>query len=148
MLCPLQRGCRAAAEGRQAEFPRKAAKKPPPTRGGAVFFVRRADGAMLLRTRPAEGLFGGMSEFPGTPWRDGFDLQTHIMLPPGVVGPIRRLGRVEHSLTHFTLILEVFSAFSTGEDHDGHRWVQSTAAERQGLPTLMRKVFDLAVDAG
>ena len=41
-----------------------------PSRRGAVFYISRADGHVLVRTREARGLLGGMTEIPGTAWTD------------------------------------------------------------------------------
>ncbi len=67
-LCPLTAGCAAHAAGDPEAFPRKRASPERPLRRGTVFFIRRQDRMVLLRTRPEKGLLGGMSEFPGTEW--------------------------------------------------------------------------------
>ncbi|MFL5235780.1 MAG: A/G-specific adenine glycosylase, partial [Microvirga sp.] len=73
-LCPWMRPCRARAEGLQEAFPRKTPKAEGAVRRGAVFVALRADGAVLLRTRPPEGLLGGMAEPPTSAWAPDYDL--------------------------------------------------------------------------
>ena len=42
---------------------------------GAAFVVLRRDGKLLVRTRPARGLLGGMTEVPTTAWTEDFDME-------------------------------------------------------------------------
>ena len=142
-ICPLSALCGARASGEQERFPVRGAKAERPRRFGAIFYARRADGCVLVRTRPPKGLLGGMSEFPGSPWSVDFDLKTardHAPLP----ARWRRLaGEVEHVFTHFALSLSVFRA-DLGADAgapDGCRWRAEDRLEREeALPSVMLKV--------
>jgi A/G-specific adenine glycosylase len=60
-LCPWMASCAARVRGDQDSFPRKAEKKTGALRRGAAFVAVRADGFILLRTRPEKGLLGGMA---------------------------------------------------------------------------------------
>ena len=147
VICPIRLSCKAAAAGRAAELPRKLPKRAVPIRRGAVFFVQREDGDILVRTRPTQGLFGGMTELPGTVWNEDFDFNAREALPPGLTGPVQALGRVEHGLTHFKLHLDVFSAKASAEACPTDRWVAVKSIYGEALPTLMRKVVDIAIKA-
>ena len=142
IVCPLARRCAALKTGAPEALPRKVARRPVPVRKGAVFYVER-DTSVLIRNRPATGLFGGMAELPSTVWTEDFDLAA-CELPPGVAGPLTRIGAIEHGLTHFTLMLEVFRAEAADRQPEGHRWVEAGAVDAEALPTLMRKVLALA----
>src|SRR5215216_5963414 len=72
-LCPLNEDCAARLRGDQESFPRKAEKKTGALRRGAAFVVVRADGFLLMRSRPEKGLLGGMTEVPTTDWSRDFD---------------------------------------------------------------------------
>jgi A/G-specific adenine glycosylase len=90
-LCPWNDACVAHARGEADLFPIRAPKREGQLRRGAAFVVRRADNCVLLRTRPARGLLGGMSEVPTTAWTADFDEATalphaprfHLSLPDG-----------------------------------------------------------------
>ncbi len=73
VLCPWMDACAARARGDQETFPRKAPKIEGKLRRGASFVVTRADGRVLVRSRPAKGLLGGMTEVPSTAWTQDFD---------------------------------------------------------------------------
>ena len=102
-LCPLAGFCRAHAAAVPEAYPVKAPKAVRPLRTGAVFYIRRADGHILVRTREARGLLGGMTEIPGTAWIGQKEPSGNDMRPPLPVRLQRLPGRVDHVFTHFAL---------------------------------------------
>ena len=134
-ICPLVDRCDARAEGIAAELPRKAPKQPKPTRQGTVWVARSGD-AILFEERPTKGLLGGTLAFPSTSW-DGRDL------PPPGPADWQEIGQVRHVFTHFTLTLTVLLGDLTGNPQRGHL-VRLDRIERDALPGLMRKVWDVA----
>lgn len=62
-LCPLQTGCRARAAGSQADYPGKKPAKTLPVRYTHLLLFVQA-GRVLLRRRPATGVWGGLWSFP------------------------------------------------------------------------------------
>ncbi len=140
VLCPLAEGCEARRTGRQLILPVRAPRADRPVRHGSVFYVRRADGDVLVRTRPDKGLLGGMTEFPGSAWDADGD-------PGGEARPLRADYRaapvpVEHGFTHFTLVLSVRGATvpRATPAPDGCRWIAEANLAGEALPTLMRRV--------
>ena len=77
-LCPWTNACKARARGDADTFPRKTPKIAGKLRRGAAFVVLRADGQMLVRTRAARGLLGGMTEVPNSAWTHDFDEDTAL----------------------------------------------------------------------
>ena len=152
-LCPLNADCAARLEGRPETYPVKAPRAERPSRAGAAFFLRRGDGAVLLRTRPPRGLLGGMTELPGSEWTSDFD-QASAQAAAPVPADWRRLpGSVDHVFTHFALRLTVYAAEAdASEAPEGMRFVAAQDLHGEALPTLMRKVLahameNLATDA-
>ncbi len=95
VICPLSPVCAGRAGGDPARFPVKGQKPVRPLRRGAAFYILRADGAVLVRTRPQKGLLGGMTEIPGTPWSADFDESAARRLAPmqGALPQARRICR-------------------------------------------------------
>jgi A/G-specific adenine glycosylase len=148
-LCPLSQMCALAFSTEAERFPRKQAKAMRPSREGAAFFIRRTDGAVLVRTRPPKGLLGGMTEIPGTQWETGYDL-THAIASAPMPAVYRKLSTVvEHVFTHFALTLFIFVAEVPAETEapQGCRWVGEIALDAEALPSLMRKVVATAREA-
>lgn len=142
-ICPLRGFCLARARGIAAELPRKAAKKARPTRLGFVYLARRADGALLLETRPDKGLLGGMLGFPTSDWGDSPAEDAPLGVnwhDPGL--------EVRHTFTHFHLRLAVRLA-DVPQDAVPLRgeFLDRTLFRPSALPTLMRKAHDLSQGA-
>ncbi len=72
-LCPWNDGCAARQRGDAESLPRRAPKREGALRRGAAFVALRADGHLLVRTRPERGLLGGMTEVPTTEWSAEFE---------------------------------------------------------------------------
>jgi A/G-specific adenine glycosylase len=140
-ICPVARGC--AARGRNPErFPVKAAKAAKPARRGAAYVAFSPEGAVWLVRRPAKGLLGGMAALPTTDWSSRRDGATGPQAAP-FFAAWRKAGTVSHVFTHFTLSLDVHCATVSHPDGDGW-W--SPAGAAAGLPSLMQKVLDCALD--
>jgi A/G-specific adenine glycosylase len=144
-LCPLNKGCAARALGSQETFPRKAPKKTGALRRGAAFVVTRGE-EILVRTRPDRGLLGGMTEVPGSDWREGQDDAAALAQAPDVRAVARwhrRAGVVTHVFTHFPLELAIYTARVAARTKApvGMRWVPIATLPEEALPNVMRKVI-------
>ncbi|ACA21173.1 A/G-specific adenine glycosylase [Methylobacterium sp. 4-46] len=148
-LCPWMAPCRARAEGLQESFPRKVRREPGLLRRGAAFVaVRAGDEAVLLRTRPPEGLLGSMAEPPTSAWTPDYD-PAHGLLDAPLDARWKRLpGVVRHTFTHFPLELTVFLArvAARTEAPEGMRFTPRDALADEPLPGAMRKVLAHALE--
>jgi A/G-specific adenine glycosylase len=137
-LCPWRHPCAGQAAGTQASLPRKRAKPQKPLRSGQVWIARRPDGALLVETRAASGLLGGMLAFPGTGW----DGSAH---PPPLQVAWQHRGAVRHSFTHFHLDLAVLTADVAQEtEPDRGEFLGMNTFSPADLPGLMRKAHAVA----
>lgn len=142
-LCPWMGDCAARAAGLAETLPRKEAKAPKPTRHGIAYVGRRSDGAWLLERRPDRGLLGGMLGWPGAAW--GAEARE----APPMDADWRDAGaQARHVFTHFNLHLAIRVADlpMTAAPERGE-FIARRAFRRADLPTVMRKVFDLAQGA-
>jgi A/G-specific adenine glycosylase len=142
LICPWADACAARKLGIEAALPRKAPKKDRPVRRARIYWAEDTAGRVLMRRREEMGLLGGMLEFPSSPW-------VEAGAPDGAGAPFASVwhngaGRVEHTFTHFHLVLdvhvtdEVFDA-APASAHDW-RWVARQDLAREALPTVMKKV--------
>lgn len=144
VLCPLRDDCLAVGTGEPERFPAKTAKPRKPLRRGAAFVAVRADGAVLLRRRPDQGLLAAMAEPPGTAWSariDGGVTSAEAPFPAAW----RPAGSVRHVFTHFELDLAVYRADGVTVAAPAGWW-WSTAPDEEALPTVMKKVIAAALD--
>jgi A/G-specific adenine glycosylase len=143
-LCPLGDDCVARLRGDQEAFPRKTPKKAGELRRGAAFVVRRGDD-LLVRTRPAKGLLGGMTEVPTSLWLAAQDDAAALKQAPSIGSARwrRKTGTVTHVFTHFPLELAVYTATAAARTRapDGMRWTPIATLKDEALPNLMRKVI-------
>jgi A/G-specific adenine glycosylase len=146
--CPWQKPCAARLHADQETYPRRGAKRQGELRRGVVLVIGRADGAILVRTRPSKGLLGGMTEVPGSEWSVDFDEDLAVQSAWDRLRPFaatwRRLpGHVAHAFTHFPLELAVCHAQARADAAAprGHRWLPLAAIGEAAFPTLMQKVL-------
>jgi A/G-specific adenine glycosylase len=140
-ICPLLPGCEGRRQGIAADLPAKSPKKAKPVRQGIAYLARRADGALLLETRPPSGLLGGMLGWPGTEWAEDAPAPA-----PPLSADWRDPGlEVRHTFTHFHLRLSLRLA-DVAPDIAPARgaFVAREAFRPASLPTVMRKAYDLA----
>jgi len=142
-LCPWSEPCLARRRGDQEAFPRKTPKAEGKLRRGAAFVVTRADGALLVRTRPDKGLLAKMTEVPTTEWTHGFDEKSALNDAPLKAKWRRTVGVVNHAFTHFPLELIVYCAeVPKGmRAPKGMRWIAFDEIEGEAFPNAMRKVI-------
>lgn len=139
-ICPWIDPCEARKEGHQANLPVKAPKKAKPTRRGIAYVVRREDGAWLLERRPDKGLLGGMLGWPGSDWSDA-----PTPAPPLGANWFTIGAEARHTFTHFHLHLSVTCAVvEAGAKPIRGEFMPQSLFKPGQLPTVMRKVFDLA----
>ena len=133
LLCPLASHCAGQKSGRADEFPKKAPKKPKPTRRGAVYALVNAKGEMLFERRPEKGLLGGMLGLPGSPWAEE---PPQKCLGAPVKATWKHAGEAMHTFTHFHLVLDVYSGRAPKgfRRKQGQEWLDQSKTR---LPTVM-----------
>ncbi len=153
ILCPWNAGCVAYTRGTTETYPRRAPKREGDLRRGVAFVVRRADGFVLVRSRPAKGLLGGMTEVPTTEWSKDFDASKATPSAPRFASVRKKItwrktaGIVRHVFTHFPLELTVYVADVPARTSapKGMRWAEISELGGEALPSLMRKVIGHAL---
>ncbi|MFM8979070.1 MAG: A/G-specific adenine glycosylase [Planctomycetia bacterium] len=112
LLCPWAAECGARKAGDAESLPRKAPRKAGPHHDIAAGIVWR-DERVLIARRPAEGLLGGLWEFPGGKRRAGESLEQACVrevreetgLSVRVEAPF---VAIDHAYSHFSITLHLF----------------------------------------
>jgi len=110
--CPLNNLCGAYKAGRVASFPKRQKSKPTPQYHIAVGVVFKNDRVLITR-RKADGLLGGLWEFPGGKIQENEspeaacirEIKEEVNLDVKID---RHLTQVKHAYTHFKIVMEVF----------------------------------------
>jgi len=110
--CPLSLDCRGFANGDPAKLPRKKPKAAVPHYDIAAGLVWR-DERLLIARRPANGLLGGLWEFPGGKVRAGETLEEacvrEVREETGItVRCAEPYLSIDHAYTHFRITLHLF----------------------------------------
>lgn len=110
--CPLRRDCAGLAAGEPTRLPCKPARKATPHHDIAAGLVWR-DGRLLIARRKADGLLGGLWEFPGGKRKAGESLEAalrrEVQEETGlVVGQAEPFVSIDHAYSHFRITLHLF----------------------------------------
>ncbi len=150
--CPVMRYCAAYQNKTQDQRPVKAPKAATPHYDMAAGVIWSASGQVLIAQRPADGLLGGLWEFPGGR-RDPDEA-----LPDALQRTVREelaisvevgdlLIKVRHAFTHFRITLYAFECRYTGGDPqalgcDAWRWVTPDELTQFAFARTDRRVID------
>ncbi len=137
LACPLAEGCAARATGAPETYPRKTAKAARPTRHGVAYLLT-LQGKVAAMTRPPKGLLGGMLGLPTSEWRTLPFSDAEAAAAAPVEAGWKDAGVIEHTFTHFHLVLRVMQAEGSVE---GMRWL--AREELASLPSVFLKAARL-----
>lgn len=151
LICPVQAQCEAFAAGTRHERPVKAKAKATPHFNIAVGVIRHK-GSILIQKRPAEGLLGGLWEFPGGKQEAGETLQEtvrrEIAEELGIdVAVGTEITAVKHAYTHFKITLYAFECTLVSGTPDPRaaeawQWVAPEELEQFAFPRANKKVLE------
>lgn len=132
--CPVAGTCQAFAADTVADFPGRKPKKAKPQRHVHMLVQQRPeDGALLLRQRPAEGIWGGLWSFP--------EIATEEPLPSGA----ERLPPLTHKFTHFDLHIEPWllgQRSNAVQDDSVFRWFRTSELTEVGVPRPVERIVE------
>jgi A/G-specific adenine glycosylase len=85
-----------------------------------------------------------MTEIPGSDWTGKFDRSAALLQVP-INADWRKIpGSVSHVFSHFSLELQVFAAEVSQSKRAPENCWWSSEVDEEALPSVMRKVVDLA----
>ncbi len=147
-VCPWVASCAGRRAGIAPDLPRKRPKAAKPTRRGVCFIARRADGAVLVETRPETGLLAGMAAPPTTAWTEAGPDEAEIAAAAPLAAAWRDAGaEARHVFTHFALRLAVRVAEAAPDATPRRGRFVPAAEARKAAPTAFRKALDLGLAA-
>ncbi len=146
--CPLSAICAAQCSGTVADYPRRLAARAIPDTEIAVGVVFKNDRVLITR-RPAQGLLGGLWEFPGGKLHPREspaaacvrEIKEEVNLDVIVAEP---LAQVRHAYSHLRVHLHVFGCrFKAGrvrlKGPVDHRWIRIAEIDRFAFPRANHK---------
>ncbi|GAB4419516.1 MAG: A/G-specific adenine glycosylase [Bacteroidia bacterium] len=137
LICPLYSGCQAAHEGLTHLLPVK--EKPARrVRYFHFYYLTDAQGAFVVRQRPARGLWGGLWELPNEEV-DRAQWEARQSLP----GAVFRLA-LKHVFTHFDMHIQVFACQAAADSAETHRgrFISTENIATFAFPRAMLNIFE------
>jgi A/G-specific adenine glycosylase len=141
--CPIAADCRARIEGRQRELPAARRKRAARKRKTSVMLVARRATEVLLVQRPPTGIWGGLWCLPEFGHRDEAEAFAQNTLASATLARTP-LPDIEHSFTHFDLVITPVVARCRGESRvsdGGALWYDLTQPARVGLPAPIKTLL-------
>jgi len=155
LICPIQRACLAAQRGAQHLRPVKAPPKRTPHFDVAAGIIWRGEpghAPLLIAQRPANGMLGGLWEFPGGKMEKS-DANLAACLRREIAEELaiqievgEKLTVVQHAYSHFRITLHAFHAqHVAGEPQavgcDAWRWVTLAQLAQFPFPVTDQKIM-------
>ncbi len=149
--CPVSSVCSAYKKGNQESLPIKSkALQKKEVRIAAAFILN--DGKILVRKRPAKGIWGGLWEVPSitSPVKNSFRelIERYIHNEYKMkAAPIASIEPITHHLTHLKMTISPF-VFKTNQGHvnSGSRWVSRSGITKLSFPvpyqSLLKTTFE------
>ena len=157
--CPVQTDCQARAAGVQEQRPVKRPRKKVPHLTVTAAVIRR-EGKVLLSKRPAEGMLGGLWEFPGGTKEDSDpdlpaclrrEIQEELGVGVEVGAPF---GTYNHAYTHFKITLHAFLCVLSNHtepqplESDGLVWARLAELEQYPMGKVDRQIANRLLQEG
>ena len=139
--CPVKSKCQSFLRGLSNKIPYPMEKKPKPKRYGYAFITFTGDRSIVLERRPSSGLLGGMLSFPSSKWEESNNPKFN---PPFNTNWNVLNETVCHTFSHFNLELKIAYGF-IHKLPSGYLEQSLKTFDRQSLPTLMRKIYDVGI---
>lgn len=142
--CPLQKTCRAFAEGRTQEFPGKKPKKILPEKSIFLVMLRDPKGDIFLQQRPTTGIWGGLWSFPEV--SDVDDIEYLLERQGNAHYQITHWPEYRHTFSHYHLditpvLVQLQSVDSSIGESKGH-WYNVNVPSELGLSAPVKKLLD------
>jgi len=142
--CPLASHCVARLSGRTAEIPAKGSRPKVAQLHETAAVIHRAGRVLVVCRRPGEW-WEGLWDFPRLPGSGraaARGIAAAEAFRPLACGPVRRLGTINHTVTHHRIRLDVVScaAARPGRTARGRRWVTVAALEQLAMTAPGRKI--------
>jgi A/G-specific adenine glycosylase len=149
-VCPVTASCAARRRGLQNRLPVKRKRRATPHYDVTAAVIRR-NGRVLIAQRPAQGMLGGLWEFPGGKREPGEtlieclkrEIHEELRLVIEVGQPV---AVVKHAYTHFRITLHAFacrvvSGRAKAAGVAAFKWVRMSELDRYAFPVTDRRII-------
>ncbi len=139
--CPLERRCRASANGRALQLPRTKTRRAPVEVELEARLVER-NGAVLLERRPEVGRMAGLWQLPTIETSSSSELFPKKHANGARFEALERLGEVRHTITHHRIRVDVVrSRAPKAKLADPFAWFERSKLDSLATTGMTRKIL-------
>ena len=140
--CPVQKSCKALAEGSVDQFPARRPALKVSKKSFQMLILIDRNGHVLLERRPPVGIWGGLWSLPADD--DGLSIQQRLGLESH---PLKPLTAMQHQLTHIQMTIQPLIGHTEPgsgrvECTPDQRWFSQQEWPALGLPRPVRHLLE------
>ncbi|WP_461202081.1 A/G-specific adenine glycosylase [Anoxybacillus sp. TBDG-1] len=147
LLCPVQRHCRAFAEGVEKQLPIKTKAKAPKHVAFRAIVLVNEEGRILIEKRPSSGLLANLWQFPNDEHAPTLNEQEFIKEISEryhvLIRSMERIGTFEHVFSHIVWHIEAYKAkaLQLQIDEKMTKWVTADELKQYAFPVIYQKIW-------
>lgn len=140
--CPLASDCAAYSEGNVGSFPAPRPRKQLPERKATLLVIRHGHD-VLLRRRPASGIWGGLWSLPEA---EADPAAICMQLTGQAPANINNLPHFNHGFTHFRLTIQpvvlTLNGHPANASEPGSVWMEISDALEAAIPKPVKSILE------
>ena len=145
-ICKINELCESHKQNLQTLLPLKIKKtgKKNIKYTRAYVLINEQD-EILVRSRPSKGMLASMLEVPNDNWVENKKLLSHDELISKIKTKLKLKGSIEYSFSHFDLETDIYFGNIKKNKLSNANWIKKTHYSKSGLPTVMKKIVEVAI---
>jgi len=145
-ICKINKLCESHKKNLQSLLPLKIKKtgKKNIKYTRAYVLINEQD-EILVRNRPSKGMLASMLEVPNDNWVENKKLLSHDELISKLKTKLKHKGSIEYSFSHFDLETDIYFGNIKKNKLSNANWIKKTHYSKSGLPTVMKKIVEVAI---
>ena len=145
-ICKINKLCKSHKKNLQSLLPLKIKKtgKKNIKYTRAYVLINEQD-EILVRNRPSKGMLASMLEVPNDNWVENKKLLSHDELISKLKTKLKHKGSIEYSFSHFDLETDIYFGNIKKNKLSNANWIKKTHYSKSGLPTVMKKIVEVAI---
>ena len=145
-ICKINNLCQSHQKNLQSLLPlkiKKAGKKN--VKYTRAYVLINEQDEILVRSRPSKGMLASMLEVPNDNWVENKKLLSHDQLISKLKTKLKHKGSIEYSFSHFDLETDIYFGNIKKNKLSQANWIKKTHYSKSGLPTVMKKIVEVAI---
>ncbi len=145
-LCKINKFCESYKNDLQTLLPLKLKRKTKkPIKYTRAYVIVNEKDEILVRNRPSRGMLASMLEVPNDSWVENKKLLSQDKILNRIKIKLVHKGSIEYSFSHFDLETDIYFGNVKKNKVFQANWIKKAHYSRSGLPTIMKKIVEVAI---